>query len=57
MAKPIEPTPVLTGSSAKAFWDALKSPRFSEKKEKELLKSREIFRFFGSVSNVVNIWA
>jgi len=46
MAKPIEPTPVLEGKDAKAFWDSLQKSKFDEKKAVELEKSRVIYKLF-----------
>jgi len=44
MAKPIEPTPVLEGENAKAFWESLAALKFDERKELQLDKSRAIYR-------------
>ncbi|MFH1256299.1 MAG: hypothetical protein V1494_03315 [Candidatus Diapherotrites archaeon] len=46
MAKPIEPTPVLKGVDAQAFWVSLENRKFDEKKSVELDKSRFIYKFF-----------
>ncbi len=46
MAKPIEPTPVLTNANAKAFWECMANTKHDEKKELELEKSRAIYRLF-----------
>jgi hypothetical protein len=48
MAKPIEATPVLENKDAKAFWESLENNKFDSKKEKDLEKSKTIYKMFST---------
>jgi hypothetical protein len=44
MAKPIEPTPTLTGKSAERFYQSLDESKYSAKKERMLNEAVEVFK-------------
>ena len=46
MAKPIEPTPILTGKDSESFWECIKNKKFDKNKELELAKGKVIYRLF-----------
>jgi hypothetical protein len=44
MARPIEPTPILSGDDAKRFMKSIENLRYSSKKEKFLRECDEVYR-------------